>query len=230
MAYLPKNITLCNRNFDIAIKRHPRSRRITMRIHPIHDRVDITAPKRLSNERIMAFLQSNHKHLEDYSKKLPEPVHLHYDATIPIFGESHIICREPQTKQSLIILSTDAKVTAHTARKLNALLTEFTHEVIDELWQLAPFASLTRPTKLSLRDPSSRWGSCSSDGRIMLSRRLIFAPEYVARYVIIHECCHLIHMNHSTDFWALCEQFAPESKRASAWLKKNYRELFRYQL
>jgi predicted metal-dependent hydrolase len=231
MAYLPKNIILGNREFEIVLKRHATSKRITLRIHPLQPQIIINAPATLAARTISAFLQRSHDQLVAYAKILPTPITLNYGATIPIFGEAHqIVKHATSTTASLQILSTDAKIAQHCKARLGAMLKTYAAQQIELLWQSAPFAELTRPTSITLRDPTSRWGSCSSDGKIMLSRRLIFAPEYVARYVIIHECCHLFHMNHSHAFWRLCTQHCPESALAMAWLKKNHRELFRYQL
>jgi predicted metal-dependent hydrolase len=56
---------------------------------------------------------------------------------------------------------------------------------------------------VSVGDAGSRWGSCSSQGRIRLSWRLILAPPQVRRYVVAHEVAHLVHLNHGREFKAL---------------------------
>lgn len=78
----------------------------------------------------------------------------------------------------------------------------------------------------AIADPKSRWGSCSSHGRIMLSWRLVLATPFVADYVALHEVCHLIHMNHSKEFWSLVEKHFPHYKDAVKWLKVNGKGLF----
>ena len=60
--------------------------------------------------------------------------------------------------------------------------------------------------RVSVRDTSSRWGSCSSKGTLSFSWRLILAPLHVADYVVVHEVCHLKEMNHSPKFWGLVAQ------------------------
>jgi predicted metal-dependent hydrolase len=73
---------------------------------------------------------------------------------------------------------------------------------------------------LSLGDPRSRWGSCSSRGTISLSWRLVMAPAYVRRSVIAHEVAHIRHMDHSPAFYAwLDELFEGDRKVADRWLK-----------
>jgi predicted metal-dependent hydrolase len=81
---------------------------------------------------------------------------------------------------------------------------------------------LIAPAKIRFGTPSSRWGSCNSKKTISINRRLIGAPASV----IVHEFCHLIHMNHSDQFWNLVELHAPEHKKADLWLKENHFKLF----
>ncbi|MEZ5042697.1 MAG: M48 family metallopeptidase [Saprospiraceae bacterium] len=67
----------------------------------------------------------------------------------------------------------------------------------------------------------SNWGSCSSSGNVNLSTRLLFAPDLVIDYVIIHELAHLVEMNHSPRFWAVVSNVMSDYKRQEKWLKQN---------
>ena len=67
----------------------------------------------------------------------------------------------------------------------------------------------------------SNWGSCSSRGNVNLSTRLLFAPEWVQDYVIVHELAHLVEMNHSPRFWKIVADILPDYKEAEKWLKTN---------
>jgi len=63
--------------------------------------------------------------------------------------------------------------------------------------------------QLIIRNQKRRWGSCSSDGQISLNVKLLFMPAPLVEYVMIHELCHTIHMNHSRRFWALVKRWSP---------------------
>ena len=65
---------------------------------------------------------------------------------------------------------------------------------------------------ITVRDQKSRWGSCSSRGTLSFNYRLMFAPPRVLDYVVVHELCHLTHMNHSKDFWNMVRQIMPDYK------------------
>jgi predicted metal-dependent hydrolase len=80
-------------------------------------------------------------------------------------------------------------------------------------------------TGFAVRDQRTRWGSCSPAGRVSLNWRLVVAPEDVARYVAIHELCHLRVANHSRAFWRMLGQACPEWRDASAWLGRHGDEL-----
>ena len=78
-----------------------------------------------------------------------------------------------------------------------------------------------RHKRLTLRDTSSRWGSCSSGGTLSFCWRLAMTPEFVIDYLAAHEVAHLKHMNHSNDFWGAVAQLTPYAPQAKKWLKQN---------
>jgi len=83
-------------------------------------------------------------------------------------------------------------------------------------------AALGRPyTAITLRDTRSRWGSCTADGRLMYSWRLILAPPEILDYVAAHEVAHLREMNHSPAFWTWVERLYGDWRPARDWLRRN---------
>lgn len=85
------------------------------------------------------------------------------------------------------------------------------------------------PRRISLRDTTSRWGSCSTTGTMSFSWRLAFAPVDVMRYVVMHELAHVKHMNHSPEFWmTVRELYGPGVERAKRWLKQNGGQLHQW--
>lgn len=85
-----------------------------------------------------------------------------------------------------------------------------------------------RWSELRIGDPRAQWGSCTPEGVISLSWRLLLAPPEVFRYVVIHELCHLPHPDHSPRFWGLVAQQMPEWSLHRDWLKRQGAGLHRW--
>lgn len=79
--------------------------------------------------------------------------------------------------------------------------------------------------RITIRDQKTRWGSCSSKGTLSFNWRLMLAPPAILDYVVVHELCHLTHMNHSPAFWQAVEAAYPDYRSARAWLKEHGSEL-----
>jgi predicted metal-dependent hydrolase len=84
--------------------------------------------------------------------------------------------------------------------------------------------------RITVRDQSSRWGSCSTTGMLSFSWRLILAPSHVLDYLAAHEVAHLVEMNHSARFWRLVQRLCPDHDRAKTWLDAHGADLHRYGL
>ena len=78
-----------------------------------------------------------------------------------------------------------------------------------------------KPSSVSIKNYKSRWGACSNTGVVTYNWRIIKAPRHIVEYVIIHELCHLIELNHSPRYWMNVEKFIPRWKERRDWLKSN---------
>lgn len=78
-----------------------------------------------------------------------------------------------------------------------------------------------KPGKITIKEQQTRWGSCSSKGNLNFNWKTIMAPSPVLDYIVVHELCHLVHLNHSKDFWNLIASILPDYRERREWLKKN---------
>lgn len=81
---------------------------------------------------------------------------------------------------------------------------------------------------VTVRETRSRWGSCSPDGALSFSWRLVFAPPEAFDYVVAHEVAHLVHMNHGPDFWRLCTELSTDFSTGRRWMRAHGHTLLRY--
>ncbi|MGF1537755.1 MAG: M48 family metallopeptidase [Elainellaceae cyanobacterium] len=76
--------------------------------------------------------------------------------------------------------------------------------------------------KATIRRQKTRWGSCTSRRSISLNDKLLFLPPAVVRYVLVHELCHTVHLNHSAEFWALVERWERDYRALDQALKEGW--------
>jgi predicted metal-dependent hydrolase len=119
--------------------------------------------------------------------------------------------------------------TGHEARRLTDWLKGEVRRDLTERVQYHANALGCFAKRVSVRDQSTRWGSCSTTGTLSFSWRLIFAPAHVLDYVAAHEVAHLREMNHGPKFWRLVKQTMPKMHEARCWLKRWGAELHRFR-
>jgi len=97
--------------------------------------------------------------------------------------------------------------------------------LINERLDLLSKQTALLPTKVRIRQYSARWGSCNNRGEVSFNYLLMMTPLFVIDYVIIHELCHLEHLDHSRGFWQLVEKFSPNYQIAKQWLTSHQSQL-----
>ena len=78
--------------------------------------------------------------------------------------------------------------------------------------------------RISMRNQKTRWGSCSSNGNLNFNNRLLFVPEELVDYVVVHELAHRKEMNHSNAFWNVVEKYMPDYKERRKKLREYHIE------
>lgn len=217
---------------DIVMKRSARARRFSLRVSRLDGRVTLTLPARARESEAVRFLHAQEGWLRQTLSEMPETAGeaVGIGTLLPV--EGRLLRLESATGRSvrvederLLVPGDPAQAGARVAAWLKVLAR-------DRLARdSAHFAGLVGRSysRLTLRDTRSRWGSCTPDGALMYSWRLILAPPSVLSYVAAHEAAHLVEMNHSAAYWAIVTRICPGWKRERAWLRSEGQALHRWR-
>lgn len=214
---------------DVLLRRSARARRMTLRV-PRDGRAPVlTLPSRTSEAEGRAFVESRLDWLRRASQRVAAPQRPAAGLAFPIEGRALILTpadtRVAQIHGDALLLPAARPV----APVLQAFVKHLAHQRLREACDRHA-ARLGRPFRaIALRDTRSRWGSCTSDGRLMFSWRLAMAPSAVLDYVAAHEVAHLAHMDHSPRFWSAVEALMPGHAPHRAWLRQHGGSLMQWR-
>jgi predicted metal-dependent hydrolase len=211
-------------------RRSPRARRVSLRIDPRIGTVVVTLPQRAARTAGMALLVSNADWVSERLAALPRAITFTDGAEIPLHGSPHRIRHMPGTRGVVWIQDGEIRVAGDPAflpRRVADFLRSEARRSIAALVAEKSNLAKVKPARITLKDTSSRWGSCAANRNLAFSWRLVMAPRYVQDYVTAHEVAHLRHMNHGPQFWALVSQITPHTEAAMDWLKHKGMTLLR---
>jgi predicted metal-dependent hydrolase len=220
----------------VRVRRHRQARRYTLRIHAAAREVILTMPPRGSLKEAKEFAQKHGGWIAARLCRLPAAAPFADGATIPLRGAPHRIVHRlgvrgtvwTETAENGDSLLCVAGQAPHVERRVSDYLRREAHRELEAASQRAAAALGVTVKRISVRDQSSRWGSCSTTGVLSYSWRLILAPPFVLDYLAMHEVAHLVEMNHSPRFWRLVMAICPDVHRAKAWLDAHGNDLHRY--
>jgi predicted metal-dependent hydrolase len=221
--------------YFVRVRRHRQARRYTLRIHSTSREVVLTMPPRGSLKEARAFAEKHGGWIAARLRRLPEPAPFAHGTLLPLRGIEHRIIHCPGSRGTVWIESAGddrrlcvAGQTPHIARRVGDFVKREAKRDLEVASRQAAAQLGVTIRRVSIRDQSSRWGSCSTTGVLSYSWRLILAPPFVLEYLAAHEVAHLIEMNHSRRFWRLVEGICPDLARAKAWLDAHGSDLHRY--
>ena len=223
-------IDLGDVRLPILIKKHRTSRRLIVRYQPLQKSLSLTLPQAVSIKQGLHFINEKQEWILRQIEQYSDAGYFFDGQTIPFLGKNmrleHIGGRGLVSEgEGVLQVHGDIEFMARRVQKW------LIQKVRSEIITLAEKFSACLTVKIgniTLRDTSSRWGSCSHDGNLSFSWRLVFAPHEVLAYVVAHEVAHIREHNHSTKFWVLVEQLHPEFRESQNWLKTYGKSLHMY--
>ncbi|HWA23425.1 MAG TPA: SprT family zinc-dependent metalloprotease [Caulobacterales bacterium] len=232
----PTTVTVDAEGSSISVRLiiNPRARRIAVRIDPTKREAVAVSPSSRQCNKAAAFAAERAVWIAHQLAQLPEAAPFAPGALLPIRGVEYrlkrVDGRAPATLEKgpvprLIIGAPDADIFATRVKRF--LMAE---AKADFTRRIAAHAATLRvtPAGVQIKDTRSRWGSCTADGVLAFSWRVILAPPYVLDYLAAHEVAHLVEMNHSTKFWSLVRKCCPDYVMGRNWLRNSGQTLHAY--
>lgn len=224
-------------DFECRIRRSPRRKTLSICVYP-DNMVVVAAPEKLSQSEIMRFVEDKSEwvrkrislNLEKQKNKAPR--RYVSGERILYLGKEHFLIVEEGTLAGVVLNSGNIIVRIRPGtppelleqmvrRQLSLWYVRLSLKKIEE--RVRHFAQVIGATPRSVRIKAirSRWGSCSSGGGVNFAWQIIMAPEPVLDYLVVHELCHLIHHNHSAEYWGLVQSVIPDYRERRKWLREN---------
>ncbi len=222
--------------YPVVVRRSPQARRYTLRVKTATREAVLTMPLRGSMATARDFAERHGGWLAARFRKLPENVDFVDGASMPLRGVPHRIEHRPGSRGGVwtesgpdgtpvIAVAGDA---SFLARRVRDFLKREARRDIETAARRHAAALGVSIRRISIKDTTSRWGSCAADGSLSFSWRMILAPPFVLDYLAAHEVAHRREMNHSVRYWRVVAGLYPDYERAEAWLKRHGADLHRF--
>jgi predicted metal-dependent hydrolase len=220
----------------VRVRRHRQARRYTLRIDAASREVVLTIPPRGSLREARDFAQKHGAWIAARLKRLPHATPFADGIMVPFRGLAHRIVHRHDVRGTVWVETADdgerllcvAGAEPHVNRRVGDFLKREAQRELEAASRRYAAKLGVTFKRVSVRDQSSRWGSCSNTGVLSFSWRLILAPAFVLDYLAAHEVAHLVELNHSPRFWRLLKRLSPDCDRAKAWLDAHGTDLHRY--
>lgn len=227
-----RNVVVAGRSIPLTVKENHRATRITLRIEPGGRALRMTVPSGLRHMEVDDFLDRHQGWLESKLTTIPTDKAIVDGGMIDLRGVPHRIrhtgglrgLTEAVVVDGVPVLNVSG-LPDHMGRRIATYLKKEARKDL-EAGAARHAAAIRKPIKsVSMKDTRSRWGSCSWEGNLSFSWRIVMAPPFVIDYLAAHEVAHLKEMNHGADFWTLCEKLCPRTEEARRWLKAHGSQL-----
>lgn len=213
-----------------------KGKNVSLSVYP-NNRIVIRYPKRVSQKFILEFLEERKSWVKErYNKNKahnPKKTEFADGEILPLFGVnrkiSHSLTEKTELTEKSFILNTKGlrSTQGKTKRALKFLKEELENRSIPLIEHQIKVIG-TKRYSFAIKSMRSLWGSCSPRNKITLNLALIFCPEFVLQYVILHEVSHTKEHNHSKRFWSLLASLDPDYEIAEKWIKTNGQKVLCY--
>ena len=220
------------RSLELELRRSARARNMLIRILEVEGRAELVLPRRVTVAEGWRFAEEKARWIDARLASLPPHVPFEHGASVLYGGAPLRLFHDSGRRRGAPVRDGAGLMVAGPVERMpHAVLRWYVAEARRELGGRA-FALAERigrsVQRLTIRDPETRWGSCSSAGHLSFSWRLMMAPGFVADYVVAHEVAHLKAMHHGPSFWALVDELFGDPDAPRRWLNDHGLMLRRY--
>ncbi|MEM9394392.1 MAG: SprT family zinc-dependent metalloprotease [Pseudomonadota bacterium] len=214
----------------VQVRKSARAKRFTLRVSRLDGRVTLSMPPRAAWADAVTFIETQTAWIRSQLEKHVPAERIGFGSQLPVEGRlARVVSTETRRGELAGDLIEIPRKAPAPGVHVEMLLKALARERLEETSRLHARTLGRSYSALALRDTRSRWGSCSSNGRLMYSWRLIMAPPDVLDYVVAHEVAHLAEMNHSPAFWQTVRRLCPGYDIPRAWLRREGAGLHRYR-
>lgn len=215
-----------------------RSKRKTMVVHVRHQQVQVRAPKFVSDKDIREFVLAHQQwivsKLDQKAGQDAQRLDLRDGGQIFYKGRSLRVCIVQSSQESIVTSDSEFRIATRIASEAGAAKT-LQRWLIAQAKAVLPartralaahFKVESRLQEVAFRKTKTKWGHCTSTGRIQFNWLIMLAPDAIIDYMICHEVSHLLVMNHSAKFWSLVATVCPDYRSYVKWLRKHEHRLW----
>jgi predicted metal-dependent hydrolase len=223
-----REVAVADRTLPLLVRENARSRRMTLRIEPGGRSLTLSIPPGLHVTEVERFLERQQGWLLTRLARFPRADNILDGGTLTLRGVEHRIRRSGQPRGLTRAIQENGQAILeiggapeHLKRRIRDFLKREAKRDLDAAVARHTATLGCKAKSVTLKDTRSRWGSCSAEGALSFSWRIVMAPPEIIDYLAAHEVAHLKEMNHGPRFWALCEKLCPHTETSKRWLKKH---------
>ena len=217
------SIDLGDRIAPLTARVNRRARRLIVKVDPVAGRVLVTAPSQRALPEALRFADTRKIWIRERLDEAPAARPFANGGVCPYGGVDHVIVNQGGVRSPVVRLEGEAPKLivggdpAHLNRRLVDWLKKEARAALAARVDFYVAELGRKRGAIRIRDTRSRWGSCSSDGTLSFSWRLILAPPDILDYVAAHECAHLVHLDHSPAYWRTLKGLGVDARAARDW-------------
>lgn len=199
------------------------------------DKIEIRSPFGINDRKILSFILKNEAWITDKLNKAndnPEKRAYNDGETFYYQGQGYTLKVKIGDRSNILVNNLDntIRIECREKNQIKYILTNWYKDrascyIMDRVNYYESIIGV-KAGKIRIKNQRTIWGSCSSKNNLNFNVKLIMMPDYIIDYVVVHEICHLIHFNHSKEFWKKVEEVIPDYKERRKYLKLNGNDFY----